>query len=170
MNTLVSPPAPPQSVDGAAGPPVFATVSRANADIQAVVRQCRSAAQTNRRGAERRQSLRAPFPQVIQLIPIDRKDLTAADSVSLGIGRHISPCGLDFYHQDPLPSRRVVVVLDDPAGQPQFIVLDVSWSRFLKQGCYLSGGRFQEVVSLSPETSSLMRSVFPGLTIDHNGS
>jgi hypothetical protein len=128
-------------------PSGFATVSRSELDIQRLVRQCAYVSNPPWRGTERRESIRAPFPHVIQLIPIDRKQLTPSDTPLLGIGRNIAPRGLDFYHTQPLPSRRVIVVLEGQHPEPKYLVLDVNWSRFLKQGCYLSGGRFIEIVT-----------------------
>lgn len=155
MNTVDRPAAEPlhsRATPECAVPECAATfqcISKSEQQIRHLVSQVVHHVQPSWRGTERREYVRAPFPHVIQVIPIARKTLTAVDSPILGIGRHIAPRGLDFYHTEPLPSRRVVVAFDGPQDSLKYLVVDVSWSRFLKQGCYLSGGRFTEVVDLS---------------------
>jgi hypothetical protein len=97
-----------------------------------------------RRGTiDRRGDRRFPFPYLVRLSPVE----AVQDAPPLVvIGKHLSETGLGFYHQHPLPYRRVNVWLGSPIGLEVEMVLDLTWCRFVGQGWYVSGGRFVETV------------------------
>jgi hypothetical protein len=102
---------------------------------------------------ERRGDRRFPFPYLVRLVAVDESaaaqaaDNDASDTTSLTvIGKHLSETGLGFYHQQPLPYRRVHVWLGSPTGIEVQMLMDLSWCRFVGQGWYVSGGRFIEAV------------------------
>ncbi|MDX1948180.1 MAG: hypothetical protein SFU86_22510 [Pirellulaceae bacterium] len=115
-----------------------------------------AAATPSRRGAERRREARYPYPHPILLTPCDQP-LAGEPPVIGVIGRHLSPHGLDFYHRDPLPHRRVIASLD--GGQRGWIslLLELTWCRFSRHGWYDGGGRFLAVVPTPDHLASAGR-------------
>jgi hypothetical protein len=98
---------------------------------------------------DRRKDVRMAFPQPVQLMPVARDGLRQIDVPLGGIGRSLGLRGLDFYHFSPIPSRYVLAVFEGLRDHAP-LLLDVRWSHFLRQGWYLSGGRFLSVVSRPP--------------------
>jgi hypothetical protein len=97
---------------------------------------------------ECRADRRYPFPYVMHLTPvreIDGPDNEVKTSIVI-VGKHLSRHGMDFYHRDPLPYRRMVVSMEDSLGRWVRLLMDVSWCRFIRNGWYASGGRFLRVV------------------------
>jgi hypothetical protein len=101
---------------------------------------------------ERRQRARHPFPRLMSLTPLADHALAQAANPLVVVGKNLGLRGLDFYHCQPLPYRRVIVSFDDMPG-PVHLVLLISWCRFLRPGWYDSGGRFIQVVSPTPDSS-----------------
>lgn len=100
---------------------------------------------------ERRLHTRLPFPMLVRLTPVDpRTQEPLADSIVV-VGKNVSEEGLGFYHQDPLPYRRAIIVLEDNAGRSVSLLIDLSWCRFTRQGWYDSGGRFLQIVETLQE-------------------
>lgn len=151
-----TPPAPPGAVyDGS---------------IWRVVEQVSGEAQRTCQG-KRRKDPRFPFSQIVQLTPVrvshqvrqllgspqlrasrggDGPARPARNIASLlepierplpAIGRSLGPRGIDLYHSPPIPSRYVLVRFEE-VSEACPLLLDVRWSRFLRHGWYLSGGRF----------------------------
>ncbi len=96
--------------------------------------------------AQRRQSQRTPFPQLVCVQAVDPKTLVPQDEPLVVVGKYLSEQGLGFFHPVPLPHRFVVVTLEIHGGPPLRLLLDVSWCRFTRLGWYESGGRFLRVV------------------------
>jgi len=94
---------------------------------------------------ERRRENRYPFPYLVRLMPVDEALVPQGETLVV-VGKHLSPCGLGFYHPQPLPHRRMIVSLE--AGEQGWLsfLIDVTWCRFTKQGWYESGGRFLDRV------------------------
>ena len=65
------------------------------------------------------------------------------------VGKDISEHGLGFYHQAPLPHRRMIASLESSHGRWHGFLIDLNWCRFTKGGWYESGGRLLKAV-LSP--------------------
>lgn len=92
-------------------------------------------------GRERRRWRRVAFPYLLRLLPLSTAEIPSGSELTV-VGRHLSEHGLNFYHREPLPARKVAVWLsDDPETTP--LLLDVSWCRFIRDGWYEIGGRFQ---------------------------
>lgn len=98
---------------------------------------------------ERRRHTRYPFPCLIHLTPIGPDGAAPADETVVVVGKHLSEHGFGFYHQTPLPYRRMIASLENKKGHWLAFLIDLSWCRFTKGGWYESGGRFLQAV-LSP--------------------
>jgi len=96
--------------------------------------------------AERRGEQRFPFPYLVHLTPVESDGTVNVEETVVVAGKHISERGLGFYHQQPLPNRRMIVSLELSSDAWLGFLIDLSWCRFTKQGWYESGGRFQQVV------------------------
>lgn len=95
---------------------------------------------------ERRRETRHPYPYPIYLTPVGRDGRTPEGKTLVVVGKHLSEHGLDFYHREPLPHRRVIASLDGGSGQWIGLLMDLSWCRFCRHGWYDNGGRFLQVV------------------------
>jgi hypothetical protein len=103
---------------------------------------------------ERRNEERYPYPKLIYLTPLKQDDLAQAPIKLVVTGKHLSESGLGFYHQTPLPYRRVIASFEQPDGNWLGLIMDITWCRFTKEGWYESGGRFIELVE-SPLNQTL---------------
>jgi hypothetical protein len=98
---------------------------------------------------ERRRGNRYPFPCLIHLTPVGKDGITPEGETVVVVGKHLSEQGFGFYHQAPLPHRRMIASLDIGGGHWLAFLIDLSWCRFTKDRWYESGGRFLQTV-LSP--------------------
>ena len=98
---------------------------------------------------ERRHGNRYPFPCLIHLTPVGKDGVTPEGETVVVVGKHLSVGGCGFYHQAPLPYRRMIVSLESSGGHWLAFLIDLSWCRFTKDHWYESGGRFLQTV-LSP--------------------
>ena len=98
---------------------------------------------------ERRRDSRYPFPCLLHLTPVADDGLTPKGETVVVVGKHLSEHGLGFYHQQPLPHRRMIASLEGGKGHWLGFLIDVNWCRFTKDGWYESGGRLLQTV-LSP--------------------
>ncbi|MEN6407758.1 MAG: hypothetical protein ABFC77_14980 [Thermoguttaceae bacterium] len=98
---------------------------------------------------ERRRDSRYPFPCLIHLTPVGDDGVTPEGETVVVVGKHLSEHGFGFYHQAPLPHRRMIASLECGRGRWVAFLIDLSWCRFTKGGWYESGGRFLQSV-LSP--------------------
>lgn len=96
---------------------------------------------------ERRRETRYPFPCLVHLTPVGPDGVTPDGETVVVVGRHLSENGFGFYHQAPLPHRRMIASLEAKKGHWFGFLMDVSWCRFTKDGWYESGGRFLQAVS-----------------------
>jgi len=111
------------------------------------VRQALAAAQQHPYGgAERRREPRLPYPYPIYLTPLAPSGLPLVDNTLIVIGKHLSEHGVDFYHREAIPHRRVIASLD--AGELGWVglLLELTWCRFTRHRWYDNGGRFLAVV------------------------
>lgn len=95
---------------------------------------------------ERRRDNRYPFPCLVRLTPVGPDGLTAEGEPIVVVGKHLSEQGLGFYHQQPLPYRRVIASVECGDNRQFAFLLDLTWCRFTKEGWYESGGRFLQAV------------------------
>jgi len=98
---------------------------------------------------ERRRDNRYPFPCLVHLTPLGKDGVSPEGETVVVVGKHLSEHGVGFYHQQPLPHRRMIASIEGPKGHWFGFLLDLNWCRFTKEGWYESGGRFLETV-LSP--------------------
>ena len=99
---------------------------------------------------ERRHDNRYPFPCLVHLTPVGRDGVTPEGETVVVVGKHLSEQGFGFYHQAPLPHRRMIASLEGSKGHWLGFLIDLNWCRFTKDGWYESGGRFLQAV-LSPK-------------------
>jgi len=95
---------------------------------------------------ERRRNSRYPFPHLIYLTPVGRDGVTPEGETLVVVGKHLSEGGLGFYHQKPIPYRRMIASLETANGQWIGFLVDLNWCRFTRQGWYESGGRLLQSV------------------------
>jgi len=99
---------------------------------------------------ERRRDNRYPFPCLIHLTPVGKDGRSAGGATLVVVGKHLSEHGFSFYHQAPIPYRRMIAALEGRRGQWVGFLIDLRWCRFTKDGWYESGGRFLETVLAKP--------------------
>jgi hypothetical protein len=90
---------------------------------------------------ERRQFGRIPLPLVLQVTPLDQTGQPLENLAASMIGKDISPRGISFFHEQPLPHRRAIITFEHPDVGQFCLEVDVNWCRFTSPGWYQSGGR-----------------------------
>ena len=95
---------------------------------------------------ERRRDNRYPFPCLMHLTPVGKDGVTPEGETVVVVGKHLSEKGFGFYHQQPLPHRRMIASLECGKGRWLGFLIDLNWCRFTKDGWYESGGRFLQTV------------------------
>jgi hypothetical protein len=95
---------------------------------------------------ERRRGNRYPFPCLVHLTPVGPDGVTPEGETLVVVGKHLSEQGFGFYHQAPLPHRRMIASLEAGRGRWHAFLIDLNWCRFTKDGWYESGGRFLQAV------------------------
>ena len=131
-------------------PVVLSTVgaaadNRQEDPIRASIQMVLAGVHQERKTLERRRETRHAYPYPVHLTPVARDGTTVIGDTVVVLGKHISDHGLDFYHREPLPHRRVIASL--PNGENAWIglLLDLTWCRFSRHGWYDNGGRFLAV-------------------------
>ncbi len=102
---------------------------------------------------ERRGERRYPYQQPIHLTPVGADGRTPAGESIVVTGKHLAEHGVGFFHQAPIPHRRMIASLRLPDGRWLGVLLELAWCRFTGEGWYESGGRFLNIVP-SPMKSS----------------
>ncbi len=115
--------------------------------IVSQVRQVLSNPFPERALSNRRREKRHPYPYPIYLTPVARDGKTPEGKTLVVVGKHLSEHGLDFYHREPLPYRRVIASLACGSGAWVGLLMDLSWCRFCRHGWYDNGGRFLQAVT-----------------------
>ena len=103
---------------------------------------------------ERRRESRYPFPHLIYLTPVGKDGAIPEGDAVVVVGRHLSACGLGFYHTRPLPYRRMIASLEAANKHWIGFLVDLSWCRFTRKGWYESGGRFLQAITSPLEESA----------------
>ncbi len=98
---------------------------------------------------ERRRDTRYPFPGLLHLTPVGPDGATPRGETVVVVGKHLSASGIGFYHQAPLPYRKMIVSLEAGKGRWVAFLIDLNWCRFIRGGWYESGGRFLQT-ALAP--------------------
>ncbi|MBI1246555.1 hypothetical protein GC197_01775 [bacterium] len=96
---------------------------------------------------ERRRDFRYPYPHLIYLTPINPSGEPLNAQSTVVVGKNITERGIDFFHREPLPYRRVILTLEAEDGARASVVTDLLWTRFTRHGWYDNGGRFLQVVT-----------------------
>ena len=149
MNTTASTPTGP-----------FTTHSQddffADSGVQTCISGLLSSFQSRVSRSERRSDQRYPFPYLINLTPVGADGTPSVQETIVVVGKHLSEHGLGFYHNRPLPYRRMIVSFETTGGTWVGLLIDLTWCRFTKQGWYESGGRFLQAVAspLAPKQPS----------------
>jgi len=114
--------------------------------VNGQVRSLLAGLNRKRPSSERRREQRFPYPYLLQLTPVaaDSHDVLE-DSITV-VGKNLSVRGIWFYHQQPLPYRRVILKLEDAAGHQTSLLVELFCCRFTRHGWYESGGRFLEMI------------------------
>jgi len=97
--------------------------------------------------SERRKDFRYPYPHLIRMTPIDNQGNPIVDLTKVVVGKNITERGIDFFHSEALPYRRVVLTLESEDGTSASVVTDLLWTRFTRHGWYDNGGRFLQMLS-----------------------
>jgi hypothetical protein len=132
-----------------AGPRGKATPASGRWDEEEIATQVQRALanpQPERILPERRREKRHPYPYPIHLTPVGRDGKTPEGKPIVVMGKHLSEHGIDFYHREPLPYRRVIASLACGSGHWVGFLLDLSWCRFCRHGWYDNGGRFLQAI------------------------
>ncbi len=96
---------------------------------------------------ERRRDFRYPYPHLVYLTPIDASGQPLNEESTVVVGKNITERGIDFFHREALPYRRVILTLEAEDGTRASVVTDLLWTRFTRQGWYDNGGRFLQILS-----------------------
>jgi hypothetical protein len=96
---------------------------------------------------ERRQFGRMALPLVLRVTPLDQTGQPLEHLATTSIGKDISPRGISFFHEQPLPYRRAIVTFEHPDVGRFCVEVDMSWCRFTSPGWYQSGGRLIRAVA-----------------------
>lgn len=97
---------------------------------------------------ERRDYGRIPLPLLLRVTPLDQTGHRLDQLALTVVGKDISPSGISFFHELPLPHRRVVVTFEHPNVGAFTLKVDLGWCQFIGAGWYISGGRLLR--SLAP--------------------
>jgi hypothetical protein len=97
---------------------------------------------------ERRGYGRLPLPLLLRVTPLDQTGQRLDELTTTVVGKDISPSGISFFHEQPLPHRRAIVSFEHPDVGTFTMEIDLSWCQFTGTGWYVSGGRLLR--SLAP--------------------
>jgi hypothetical protein len=103
---------------------------------------------------ERRRLIRYPFPQPVCLTLLSEDQTAPKGELIVAAGKDISEFGIGFFHAAPLPSQQMVVSLQVAKGRWLAFVIEVIWSRTIRQGWCESGARFIRPVAVPPLESA----------------
>lgn len=122
-----------------------ASIQDVQQEIRSHVRRAIAETQFTYSGQERRRNPRVPFPYPVYLTPLDSDGNAEPEKSFTVLGRHLSDCGLDFYHSQPVTSRKLIASLDSNGERAIGFVMELTWCRFGRHGWYENGGRFVSV-------------------------
>jgi hypothetical protein len=122
-------------------------------EIQRCVQFALRMALPERTQQERRRERRYPFPYPVRLEPVDADGFAIAEPLAV-LGKHITNHGLDFYHQQSIPYRRVIARFESSPDQQVEILMTLTWCRFGRHGWYENGGRFLPAVMREDQSAA----------------
>jgi hypothetical protein len=124
----------------AAGPPQLVSALLHNSQLNQQFRKLKQALEQPVT-YERRAFARIPLPLLLRITPLDETGQRLDHAAMTVVGKDISPRGLSFFHDRPMPHRRVEVTFDHPELGRFTMQVDVGWCQFTGSGWYVSGGR-----------------------------
>ncbi|MFC1757696.1 hypothetical protein ACFL2H_02875 [Planctomycetota bacterium] len=96
---------------------------------------------------DRRAHQRITYTQLFSLTPVnDAEEMATCGETIHVVGKNLSPTGIGFFHHDPIPSRYVVISLQQSRESYSQYLVKISWCRFLHPGWYDSGGQIVRIV------------------------
>jgi len=122
----------------------------ADIGVRGVVHSLIAESKSNSHRPQRRRDERIPYPHLLQAVPVAMDGTVLTEESMTVVGKHLSERGLDFYCQEPIPYRRMMIRLEGPEGQHVWMLIDLTWCRFNRHGWYDNGGRFLQVVDGPP--------------------
>ena len=128
-------------------PPYAPDAALSDADLIAEFRKLRQVLQRPVK-YERRGYGRIPLPLLLRLTPLDQTGQRLDALAMTVVGKDISPNGISFFHEHPLPHRRAIVVFDHADVGAFSMEVDLGWCQFTGASWYVSGGRL--IRSLAP--------------------
>lgn len=134
-----------------------------NRDVQDRVQDVVRLYRTRPACGDRRCDRREPFPYPIHVTPVTDSGQVLSDETIVVLGKHLSERGLDFYHDAPLPYRRVITSWECRDGSWLALLLDLRWCRSIRHGWYENGGRFLQAVTSPLEAAPLTDESTPRL-------
>lgn len=97
-------------------------------------------------GFERRGYGRIPLPLLLRVTPLDQTGQRLDELATTAVGKDISPRGISFFHEQPLPHRRAIATFEHPDVGTFAMEIDLGWCQFTGTGWYVSGGRLIKTV------------------------
>lgn len=98
----------------------------------------------NRRAAcasDRRHHERLAIPVLVRLTPLDSRRGSSTGPAITVVGKDLSTRGVGIYHEHRLPHRYCELQIDDGPFGAMTLRVELTWTRFTRQGWYESGGR-----------------------------
>jgi hypothetical protein len=106
---------------------------------------------------ERRSYGRIPLPLLLRVTPLDQTGKRMDDLATTVVGKDISPRGVSFFHEQPLPHRRAVITFEHPDVGTFAMEIDLGWCQFTGSGWYVSGGRLVRTVATTSSAAALAK-------------
>lgn len=125
----------------------WSVTARTDAEIRRLVSDILESTGPHTMQGERRSDQRVAYPYLLTLTPVANGDtvIPVGEPIDV-VGKCLAERGLTFFHTQNLPFRRAVVTFNPQFSPPAHLILNISWSRFLRPGWYDSGGRFTHVL------------------------
>ena len=120
---------------------------RTDEEIRQQVSEIVESAELQTVQSDRRLDKRVAFPYLLTMTPIANCESLAPIGQPVDIvGRCLAERGLTFFHTQNIPFRWAIVSFEHRNQAIAHLILNISWSRFLRPGWYDSGGRFTHVL------------------------
>ena len=121
----------------------WTVTGRTDGEIRELVSEIVESASLQTLPCDRRSDKRVAYPHLLTMVPIaDGESIQPIGDPVDVVGKCLAERGLTFFHQQNLPFRRAIVAFDTRDYAAAHLILNISWSRFLRPGWYDSGGRF----------------------------
>ena len=116
-------------------------------DIQNAIRGAIQFATVPSTVTDRRAQERTAYTRLFPLTPVNNaEEMIACGETIQAAGKNLSPGGIGFFHQEAIPSRYVVISLQQSQDTFSQYLVKISWCRFLHTDWYDSGGQIIRMV------------------------